>query len=39
MREPQLAGMNCVRPFIECMHAIKLEEVIEAIEKLISNHR
>lgn len=36
---PQLAGTDCVRPFIECMHAIKPEKVIETIEKLISNHR
>jgi len=36
---PQLAGTDCVRSFIECMHAIKPEKVIEAIEKLISNHR
>ncbi len=33
---PQLSGTNCVKPSIECMHAIKPEEVIENIEITIS---
>jgi ADP-heptose:LPS heptosyltransferase len=35
--EPQLCGTDCVKSFIECMHAVRPEEVIEIIEKLIYN--